>query len=148
MINLSIYLTHRWAALPNDSIVKDQFPPVPYNIDQFRTPSTIQCSDSDALCPWLYKPYVLPYLGIAFVTVDYRKLNEITIKNCYPLPLISDLRDKLGKAIIFTALNLLNGYNLIRIKEGEEWKTAFHYKFGHYEYLVITFGLTNAPVSF
>lgn len=52
--------------------------------------------------------------------VDYRKLNEITIKNCYPLPLISDLRDKLSRAKIFTALDLPNGYNLIHIKEGEE----------------------------
>ena len=52
--------------------------------------------------------------------VDYRKLNEITIKNCYPLPLISELQDKLGRAKIFTALNLTNGYNLIRIKESKE----------------------------
>ena len=80
--------------------------------------------------------------------VDYRELNAITIKDCYPLPLISELRDKLGRAIIFTALDLPNGYNLIRIKEGEEWKTAFRCKFGHYEYLVMPFGLTNAPASF
>ena len=75
--------------------------------------------------------------------IDYRKLNEITIKNRYPLPLISDLRDKLLHAKIFTALDLPNAYNLIRIKEGEEWKTAFRTKYGHFEYQAMPFGLTT-----
>ncbi|KAI1869633.1 uncharacterized protein JN550_005614 [Neoarthrinium moseri] len=80
--------------------------------------------------------------------IDFRKLNENTIKNRYPLPLISDLRDKLHGAQWFTALDLPNAYGLIRIKKGEEWKTAFRTKYGHYEYLVMPFGLTNAPASF
>lgn len=80
--------------------------------------------------------------------VDYRHLNDNTIKNRYPLPLIPELRDKLYGAEWFTALDLKGAYNLIRIKEGDEWKTAFRTRYGLYEYLVMPFGLTNAPASF
>ena len=80
--------------------------------------------------------------------IDYRQLNEITIKNRYPLPLISELQDRLQGAQWFTALDLKGAYNLIRIKKGEEWKTAFRTRYGHYEYKVMPFGLTNAPASF
>ena len=80
--------------------------------------------------------------------VDYRQLNEITIKNRYPLPLIAELQDKLYGAKYFTTLDLKGAYNLIRIKDGEEWKTAFRTKRGLYEYLVMPFGLTNTPASF
>ena len=79
--------------------------------------------------------------------VDYRKLNDITIKNRYPLPNIGELRDRLSHTKIFTKLDLRRVYNLIRIKEGEEWKTAFRTRYGHYKYLVIPFGLTNTPVT-
>ncbi|KAI1686157.1 reverse transcriptase [Pyrenophora tritici-repentis] len=80
--------------------------------------------------------------------VDYRKLNDITIKNRYPLPNITELRDRLSRAKIFTALDLRDGYHLIRIAKGEEWKTAFRSRYGHYEYTVMPFGLTNAPATF
>ena len=80
--------------------------------------------------------------------MDYRQLNDITIKNRYPLPLIKELRDRLQGAQWFTALDLKGAYNLIRMKKGEEWKTAFRTRYGHYEYLVMPFGLTNAPASF
>jgi len=79
---------------------------------------------------------------------DYRGLNKITIKNKYPLPLMSELRSRLGKATIFTELDLKNDYYLIRIAEGEEWKTAFKSRFGLYEYTVMPFGLCNAPSTF
>jgi hypothetical protein len=79
--------------------------------------------------------------------VDYRKLNDMTIKNRYPLPNITELQDRLSRAKIFTALDLRGAYNLIRMKEGEEWKTAFRTRFGHYEYMVMPFGLTNAPAT-
>lgn len=95
--------------------------------------------------------------GIFFVTkkdkslrpcIDYRELNKITVKNRYPLPLIPELFQKLRTAVIFTKLDLRGAYNLIRIRAGHEWKTAFRTRFGHYEYLVMPFGLCNAPATF
>jgi hypothetical protein len=76
--------------------------------------------------------------------VDFRKLNDITIKNWYPLPNILELRDRLAYAEIFTALDLRGAYNLIRMKKGEEWKIVFRTRYGHYKYTVMLFGLTNA----
>ena len=80
--------------------------------------------------------------------IDYRGLNRITVKNRYPLPLMSSSFDYLRGAKVFSKLDLRNAYNLMRIKEGDEWKTAFNTPNGHYEYLVMPFGLTNAPAVF
>ena len=80
--------------------------------------------------------------------VDYRQLNKITIKNRYALPLISELQSRFHRAKWFTKLDVRDAYALIRIKEGEEWKTAFRTRYGHYEYTVMPFGLTNAPATF
>src|SRR5947209_16010933 len=80
--------------------------------------------------------------------VDYRGLNKITVKNRYPLPLMDELRNRVQGANIFTKIDLKTGYNLIRIAEGEEWKTAFQTRYGHFEYLVMPMGLTNAPATF
>jgi len=80
--------------------------------------------------------------------VDYWALNNITIKNRYPLPLISEALNRLQEAKIFTKLNVKNAYNQIRIKEGDEWKTAFRTHFRLFEYLVLLFKLTNAPAFF
>ena len=80
--------------------------------------------------------------------IDYRGLNDITIKNRYPLPLMSSAFELLQNASVFTKLDLRNAYHLVRIREGDEWKTAFNTTSGHYEYLVLPFGLTNAPAVF
>ncbi len=80
--------------------------------------------------------------------IDYRGLNEMTIKNWYPLPLMSSAFEILQGAKIFTKLDLHNVYHLVRIKEGDEWKTAFNTPLGHFEYRVIPFGLVNAPAVF
>ena len=81
-------------------------------------------------------------------TQDYRKLNEATIKNRYPLPLIGELIDKLKGAKHFTKLDVRWGYNNIRIKEGDKWKAAFRTNIGLFEPTVMFFGLTNLPATF
>ena len=86
--------------------------------------------------------------GSLRLCVDYRGLNAITIKNRYALPLIPELLDRLQGAQVFSKLDLRGAYNLVRIAKGEEWKTAFRTRYGHYEYQVMPFGLTNAPASF
>ena len=80
--------------------------------------------------------------------VDYRGLNAITIPNRYPLPLRQELQDRVQGAQWFTKMDLKNGFNLIRIREGDEWKTAFRTRYGLYEFQVMPFGLTNAPSTF
>ncbi|KAF8749109.1 hypothetical protein RHS01_10282 [Rhizoctonia solani] len=86
--------------------------------------------------------------GSLRLVVDYRKLNKVTHKNVYPLPRQDNLMAKLRNAKLFTKLDLRWGYNNVRIKEGDEWKTAFRTKYGLFEYLVMPFGLTNAPAAF
>lgn len=102
-------------------------------------------SESPAASPILF---VKKKDGSLRLCVDYRRLNNITIKNRYPLPLISDLLDRLRHARYFTKIDLRGAYNLLRIAEGDEWKTAFRTRYGLFEYKVMPFGLTNAPASF
>ena len=80
--------------------------------------------------------------------MDYRTLNGITIKNHYLIPRIADLIESLGKASIFTKIDLRWEYNNVCIKEGDEWKTAFITRRGLFEATVIYFGFSNAPVTF
>jgi hypothetical protein len=80
--------------------------------------------------------------------VDYRLLNAITIKDYYPLPLIHEIQDQIRGAKWFTKLDITNAYNHIRIVDSDEWKTAFRTKFRYFEYLVMLFRLTNAPMLF
>ena len=79
---------------------------------------------------------------------DYRKLNEMTIKNRYPLPLISELIDQLSHAKVFSKMDVRWGYNNRRIKEGDEWKAVFRTNRGLFEPLVMFFGLTNSLATF
>jgi hypothetical protein len=80
--------------------------------------------------------------------VDFRGLNQITKKNWYPLPLISEAIDRLSGARYFTKLDIREAYHRLRIAPRDEWKTAFRTRYGHYEYTVVPFGLVNAPTAF
>jgi len=82
------------------------------------------------------------------IVVVYRGLNAITIKDKYPLPLMTTLMEQVGTSQIFSKLNLKLGFNLLRIAEGNERKTAFKTRYGLNEYTVVPFGLTNAPSVF
>ena len=93
-------------------------------------------------------PFIRKKDGSLRLCIDYRRLNNLTIKNCYPLSLINELLDCLGRTKRFTQLDLTNVYHRMRIREGDEWKTAFRTWYGHFEYQVIFFGLSNAPASF
>ena len=80
--------------------------------------------------------------------MDYRGLNNFTIQNQHPLPLIGESLDRLGGAKRFTQLDLTSAYHRMRIRECDKWKTAFQTWYGHFEYQVMPFGLPNAPASF
>jgi len=79
---------------------------------------------------------------------DYRALNEVTTKDRHPLPLICEALDRLGGGKYFTKLDINGAYHNIRIREGDKWKTTFSTKVGTYKYLVMPFGLCNAPAGF
>jgi len=92
--------------------------------------------------------FVKKKVGSLRLCVDFRGLNKITKKDRYPLPLISDLLDSPSHAKIYSKIDLWHTYHLVQIAPGDEWKTAFHTRYGSYEWLVMPFGLTNAPAAF
>ncbi len=103
------------------------------------------------LHPLFYLPCCFKFLffvakkdGGLWPCIDYRSLNNITVKFRYPLPLVPAALEHLCGATIFTKLDLHSAYNLIRIRKGDEWKTAFVTPTGHYEYLVMPYGLVNS----
>ena len=104
----------------------------------------IQPSTSPAASPVLF---VKKADGGLRFCVDYRALNAITKKNAYPLPLINESLRAISAGKVYTKLDLRSAYNLIRIKSGDEWLTAFRTRYGLYEFLVMPFGLTNAPAT-
>jgi hypothetical protein len=92
--------------------------------------------------------FVLKKDGTQRLCVDYRVLNEVTVKNKYPLPRIDDLFDQLHDACVFSKIDLRSGYHQLKIRECDITKTAFILRYGLYEYTVMSFGLTNAPTYF
>ena len=105
----------------------------------------IRVSNSPAAAPVLFVRK--PGGGLRFCC-DYRALNKLTRKDRYPLPLINETLQRIGKAKWFTKMDVIAAFHKIRIKEGDEWKTAFRTRFGSFEWLVTPFGLANAPSTF
>ena len=114
-------------------------------LDENLAKGFIRESSSPAGYPILFVPKKNGKLRLC---VDYQKLNDIIIKNCYPLPCINEIMDHINGTQWYTKLDLQGAYNLIRITQGKEWKITFCVKIGFYEYLVMPMGLTNAPASF
>ncbi|KAA0061789.1 reverse transcriptase [Cucumis melo var. makuwa] len=99
-------------------------------------------------------PWAAPILfvkkkdGSMCLCIDYRELNNVTVKNHYPLPRIKDLFDQLQGATVFSKIDLRSGYHQLRIRDSDIPKTAFRSRYGHYEFIMMSFDLTNAPAVF
>ena len=130
---------------PIYSLSEDELKVLKAYIDKHLANGFIRYSQSPAGAPILFSRKKNGGLRLC---VDYRGLNDLTVKNRYPLPLIGESLDRLSRARVFTSLDLTAAYHRLRIKKGDEWKTAFRTRYGHFEYNVLPFGLTNAPASF
>jgi len=86
--------------------------------------------------------------GSSRLCVDYKQLNKMTIKNKYPLLRIDDLMDQLHGSVVFSKIDLRSGYHQILVNTDDVQKTAFRSRYKHYEYVVMPFGVTNAPAVF
>lgn len=119
-------------------------------VEKLQNENVIQESHS----PWCAPVHLVPKKMDASgemkyrMVIDYRKLNDITIDDKYPLPNINDLFDKLGKSTYFTTLDLASGYHQIEVEEKDRQKTAFSTQNGHFEFLRMPFGLKTAPATF
>jgi len=105
----------------------------------------IRASSSPAASPVIFVKK--PGGGLRFC-VDYRALNALTIKNRYPIPLIQETLRRLSKAKYYTKFDIIAAFNRLRVAKGDEWLTAFRTRYGLFEYLVMPFGLANAPSTF
>lgn len=106
-------------------------------------------TESDPSCPVAAPCFFVrkPNGGLR-LCIDYRLINDITVRDRFPIPLMTDVFDKLHGANIFTQLDLPDAYHLMRMASGHQWKTSFRCKFGQYQYEVLPFGLTNCPPVF
>ena len=127
--------------MPSDELVE-----LKKQLEELSKKGFIWPSKSEWGCPALFVKKKKE--GTLRMYVDYRPLNAVTIKNKYPLPHIDVLFDQLSKAKVFSKIDLRSGYHQIKIRPQDIPKTAFSTRYGLYEYLVMSFGLTNAPAYF
>ncbi len=132
-----------WGPLYNMS--RDELLVLRKTLNEHLDKGFIRVSNSPAAAPVLFVRK--PGGGLRFCC-DYRALNKLTRKDRYPLPLIQETLNRIGKARWFTKLDVIAAFHKIRIREGDEWMTAFRTRFGLYEWLVTPFGLANAPSTF
>ena len=114
-------------------------------LDDFLKKKRIKPSKSPTKAPILF---VLKKDGSLHLYIDYRGFNSVTMKNQYLLLFISEILDRIIRIQFFIKIDVKDAYHCIRIKEGDEWKTAFRTRYSYFEYLVISFGLTNALTIF
>ncbi|GKD17597.1 putative reverse transcriptase domain-containing protein [Tanacetum coccineum] len=121
--------------------------------DLLGLPPQRQLQDKGFIRP-SHSPWGAPVLfvkkkdGSFCMCIDYRELNKLTIKNCYPLLRIDDLFDQLQGACYFSKIDLRSGYHQLRVQDDDISKTAFRTRYGHFEFTIMPFGLTNAPTVF
>lgn len=153
-------------SLPPERLCDHVIPLLPgaklVQVRQYRYPPSlkdeIEKQVSDMLLKGIIQPSVSPFSSPILLVkkkdgswrfyIDYRYLNALTIKSKFPIPVFDELMDELAKAKWFSCLDLNSGYHQIRLKRGEEFKTAFQTHFGHFEFKVMAFGLCGAPGTF
>ncbi|WMV41854.1 hypothetical protein MTR67_035239 [Solanum verrucosum] len=102
-----------------------------------------------SISPWgALVLFVKKKYGSLRMCIDYRELNKVTIKNKYPIPRIDDLFDQLQGASHFSKIDLKSGYHQLRVRDSDIPKTTFKIRYGHYKFVVMLFGLTNASATF
>jgi len=129
----------------------------PYRYNPFQK-NEIERQIKELLQKGLIQPSSSPFASLALLVkkktgdwrlcVDYRRLNALTIKNKYPLPVIDELLDELNGASWFTSLDMCSGFHQIGMAKHEEYKIAFQTHNGHYEYCVMPYGVTGGPATF